>query len=279
MTKSHEPHARSIRVSRVVLSAAASILSLSCIMAPAVYGQTPFEAPPTQSEAPTSSGASSSALSPIGDDTGNSSDDVPGSPKSSGMVAPGTLSSDQIISILEQNPDLVVELKSQMADRLQQQGTSIDANDISDEMLYNQIATNADLRATITTFLRARGYVSDDSLTAASSTHDEGPDGSLPPVTQQGPDDTSSATSSAGSTGTVGLSGGSEGAMSTKSIRPMSSAERRQSQGTARAREEVNASTDVPASIHRPAPYDLRSMRDLYAQVPQSTARLKRFGS
>ena len=79
------------------------------------------------------------------------------------------LSADQIINILQQSPDLVLELKSQLADRMQQQGIQIDPNDISDQMLYSQIATNADLRASITTVLRARGYVSDDDLQSSGS--------------------------------------------------------------------------------------------------------------
>jgi len=45
---------------------------------------------------------------------------------------------------------------------MQQQGIQVNENEISDEMLYGQIAANADLRASITTVLRARGYVSDD---------------------------------------------------------------------------------------------------------------------
>ena len=81
-----------------------------------------------------------------------------------------SLSADQITNILQKNPDLVLELKSQLADRLQQQqGVLIDPSEISDQTLYNQIATNADLRANITTVLRARGYVSDDDLQSAAS--------------------------------------------------------------------------------------------------------------
>ena len=78
-----------------------------------------------------------------------------------GSTPQTALSADQIINILQQSPDLVVELKSELADRMQQQGMQIDPNDISDQMLYNQISSNANLRASITTVLRARGYVSE----------------------------------------------------------------------------------------------------------------------
>ncbi len=42
---------------------------------------------------------------------------------------------------------------------------------------------------------------------------------------------------------------------------------------------QTSASTDPPQTIHRPTPYDLRSMRDLYAQIPDESAPLRRFGS
>ena len=67
----------------------------------------------------------------------------------------------------EQDPDLIVELKSLMADRLQEQGVQMNAYEISDEMLYDRIAASLDLRTGITAFPRARGYVSEDDIQAA----------------------------------------------------------------------------------------------------------------
>ena len=37
--------------------------------------------------------------------------------------------------------------------------------------------------------------------------------------------------------------------------------------------------TDEPETLHLPAPYNLRSLRDLYTQVPPDSQKLKRFGS
>ncbi len=71
------------------------------------------------------------------------SDDSEDGDSSTGLTGstPQTaLSADQIINILQESPDLVVELKSELADRMQQQGMQIDPNDISDQMLYNQIS-------------------------------------------------------------------------------------------------------------------------------------------
>ncbi len=72
----------------------------------------------------------------------------------------------------------MVELKSLVADQLQQQGIQTQADSISDEMLLSQISTNAQLRASITVWLRARGYVSaaemDRLLSSESSDDDSG---------------------------------------------------------------------------------------------------------
>ncbi len=59
----------------------------------------------------------------------------------------------------------------------------------------------------------------------------------------------------------------------------MGSASNRQGGDQRRGREEVNASTDLPKVLRQPAPYNLQSMRDLYTQIPEHAAPLKRFGS
>ena len=86
-----------------------------------------------------------------------------------------SLTAAQIISILQQRPELVVELKSLVADQLTQQGIPTQADSITDEMLLSQISTNANLRASITLWLRARGYVSaaDMDRLLSSSASDE----------------------------------------------------------------------------------------------------------
>src|SRR5579862_7149915 len=81
----------------------------------------------------------------------------------------GALSAMQIIGVLQQSPELQTELKNQLAERLQQQGIQIDANDISDQTLYNQINSNASLRSSITTVLRSRGEISAEELPSLSA--------------------------------------------------------------------------------------------------------------
>src|SRR5260370_39515232 len=45
------------------------------------------------------------------------------------------------------------------------------------------------------------------------------------------------------------------------------------------ASKEQHNITDEPEVLRVPAPYNLRSLRDLYTQIPQEGSKLKRFGS
>ncbi len=181
-------------------------------------------------------------------------------------ISTAPLSSDQIISVLQQNPDLVVELKSQAADRLQEQGKQVDANDISDQMLYEQISNNPSTRASISTFLRAQGYVTDDGLSSTVST----------------------GTPSSGTGNTLSsshdlINGDTDGDKPEDANgRPQSPAHTRkneQSSPATRDHQPTSTSTDIPKVLRRHTPYPLSSMRDLYTQIPSHNQPLKRFGA
>jgi protein involved in polysaccharide export with SLBB domain len=198
-----------------------------------------------------------------------------------------SLTASQIITILQQKPELMVELKSLVADQLQQQGIQTQADSISDEMLLSQISTSAQLRASITVWLRARGYVSaaemDHLLSSDGSDEDSGlspfasSSSSLTSTFPNGtPLDGSSLLagdrSQGGSVSAGQLSPGDNGvaAMRIKGLTP----------STQRATSDKPRSiTDEPETLHLPAPYNLRSLRDLYTQVPPDSVKLKRFGS
>jgi len=192
-----------------------------------------------------------------------------------GATTPLRLSSDQIIQILEQSPDLVVEVKSQVADHLQQQGTPVDANDISDEMLYGQIATNADLRASVSTFLQARGYVSQGDLQSMGSSAGAAGEGEQLPLR-------SSGMRGGSGDGLLDSDAGMAASQFRQDSQPVLTSRSMSSSSThmnMRGQEETTSSTDAPKVLRQPAPYNLESMRDLYAQIPERTAKLKRFGS
>lgn len=285
MSQSQHSHvgAYFVRVARVVLLTATSMLMFFFIPVAAMSGQVQSASSPTQGTAQASGNESRGTASTTADDSQNSGEYLGSSTSSNSLTAPIALSSDQIINLMEQNPDLAVELKSQVADRMQQQGLQIDANDISDEMLDNLIATKADLRANITTFLHVRGYISDDDLEAAASSVRDGSAGTGLSSAQRVPMQSGYTSTDILSADRGGIPGQSsridESGLPTASIRSLNSAGNRQSSAERRRHEKVNASTDLPKVLRKPTPYNLRSMRDLYTQIPDPTVQLRRFGS
>lgn len=189
----------------------------------------------------------------------------------------------EIVSVLEQNPDLIVELKSLVAEKMQEQGSQLSADDITDEMLYGQISADANLRAGIVAFLRARGYLS-MADTEGDASGIAGDDRGAVEVLGMG--------SQAGGYPVVGALPDVDGmidsnqqapdgnASSALSARSMNYGRGRQSIPQSHTRhDETESSTDLPKVLHQPAPYNLQSMRDLYTQIPNDAAQLKRFGS
>jgi protein involved in polysaccharide export with SLBB domain len=215
-------------------------------------------------------GSSSATAVPFGSSSGSADNSSNSSATAtfSNLNGPGApLPADQIIQILQQNPDLLEEIKSQAADRLQQQGTQVQATDISDEMLYNQIATNPAVRASTSTFLEAHGYAPRGGATLADTA------GHADSSTQDFGFSSSSINTPSVITGEQNTL---ESSITENTNNPLLA---RSSKPADRGHEESNASTDVPRVLRQPAPYDLPSMRDLYTQIPQQVEPLKRFGS
>jgi protein involved in polysaccharide export with SLBB domain len=190
------------------------------------------------------------------------------------------LSAAQILSILQLRPEVVVELKSVIADQLQMQGTQVQPDAITDEMLYNQITSSRAVRASITSFLRARGFVSDEDLQRAAMTNGEEP---LPAEMEGteaglGPGSLFSMPAAAEPARLAQANPVIPGeAESMASPRPSTSTGTHRDTG--RTGVPVHSTTDEPQVLRRPAPYNLQSLRDLYTQIPSSPEKLKRFGS
>jgi protein involved in polysaccharide export with SLBB domain len=241
-------------------------------------------APGSSSEAQT--GASSTPNSPMSassDSGGSDSSDRSATGNEATMQgvngAGVVLSAAQILTILQERPEVVVELKSHLADMLQQQGTQIQPDSITDEVLYNQISSSPQVRASITVFLRSRGFVSDEDLQRAALM---GGESSL----QTGADEMQASP----------LTGSPLGSQiqSTQAGSPLAASNASDSDATAAVRSPLRSgvagpqnrningthtTTDEPQVLRRPAPYNLMSLRDLYTQIPNSPERLRRFGS
>jgi len=188
------------------------------------------------------------------------------------------LGAAQILAILEESPEAVIEVKSLLADGLRQKGMAVQADAISDEQLLTQIVSSSDLRASVSYFLRARGYVSDEALrrsaNAASGLAE--PVRPASPLLNEFAPGASDLSYALGSmqpqTEFDGLGLGPE--FLRYPPRGLAQRDEREA-GPAQIARNV---TDQPDVLHRPAPYNLRSLRDLYTQVPDSAEHLRRFG-
>lgn len=256
------------------------VMALLGLAAVSASGQSPPPFAANPGDARPAAGSASTESSGGGTTSGANNDSSAGS---GGQALGAPLSSDQIISILEQNPDLMTELKSQIADQMAQQGTEIDPNDISDTMLDNQIESSARLRANITAVLRARGIVSDDDLQSAGmgATSEDLVDSlSTEQLTLSPQGGSTQADSESRDRTGQGLPA-SMGSSATGTLPPGGRARtnREAPMENPRAHERVSASTDPPAVLHQPSPLNLPSMRELYTQIPNESAGLARFGS
>ena len=211
-------------------------------------------------------------------------------PESSAFTAMAdqvALSATQIMSILQNRPEIVVEIKTLVA---QSQPGDIPAQPdvITDEALYSQISTSKDVRQQITIFLRTRGYVSDEDLALAAQRpqryadpyqqryadqYPQSPGLSNTPMMAPVPAPSDRSVLMESETAQQ-----SESQLRSSAIRSGGFSSQPDPAAATQDREKNNITTEQPA-LHLPAPYNLTALRDLYSQIPDSSDRLKRFGS
>jgi len=286
----HVPLLRTARCSLRMFPAWVLVL----LLLPGMLGvaQTLSDSESTQSTAQPSANSSDGALDTnsfggsldaMPDDSQGTSAETGGSStfNSDNLTSQAPLSADQIISILQQNPDLNAELKTELANRMQEQGVSIDPNSISDQTLYSQISSSASLRASISEVLRARGYVPDGLSSMSPDAVDQF--GAKADSSQR----TAGLASQSEAADSTSVSDAGKGAMAKADGAEFATAPGALHEGTGeesqmespRRAGNARASTDLAQVVHEPAPYNLQAMRDLYAQMPDEKVPLRRFGS
>lgn len=214
--------------------------------------------------------AQTSAAPPTSETYPGSQASAESTSNSSPAVAP-SLSAEQIIDILKQNPSVVEQLKERLADQLQSQGTEVNPEDIPDQMLYDQIATNVRVRQNVASFLHAQGITGSESTGQNAGMEETGIPGSSGEV-------------SSNINGNYYGTQNSSAFGNTRNLAPVPGAPSgfktfNQPQGEPRKSERTHASTDLPQVLHQHPPYNLQSLQDLYTQIPDDTAPLRRFGS
>ncbi|HEV1995871.1 MAG TPA: SLBB domain-containing protein [Candidatus Acidoferrum sp.] len=69
-----------------------------------------------------------------------------------------SLSAEAIIQILQENPDILAEAKSQIVAALRERGLAVSESDITDERLFSQIRSDDRVRLVMSDELKQRGY-------------------------------------------------------------------------------------------------------------------------
>lgn len=186
-----------------------------------------------------------------------------------------SLSPDQLIRLLRSNPEMMVEAKSLLGDSIGDSSPDSQPGNPSDDELFSSVLQSPDVRARLTRFLLARGYIDERAANLARSR-------SSMRSPQQPPDDQLDFTDTLQfpeAAGTSSLQQDGLAARSLRRTRPDASPYSRQVPSSRREDQDSSNITDEPNPLRRPAPYNLRSLRDLYTQVPDAPEHLKRFGS
>jgi len=208
-----------------------------------------------------------------------------GPPLSQSPGSEMALPADRIIELLREKPELLIELKKVAAERLQAQGVDVQEDSITDELLFSKIVSDANLRSSLTLWLRARGYVSDSDLQQAKAASLEGDEDSSPQYRYSRPIPTTVGVPATNydPSGPVPNSGADEsadlGSLRQASIATGTMSPKRTPRNVTPAPERDPNAASSQEVLHRPTPYNLLSMHDLYSQVPDRNSSLRRFGS
>ena len=163
------------------------------------------------------------------------------------------LSADEIIQILQQNPDLLAEAKTEIAQQLQDRGYPVTVREITDDRLFTEIRSDDRVRQAMSDALKQQGYAGQLPSTQGQQGQSAETQQTLSGTRQQG-----------------GMAGGGIGG-------------RGMGRGPAEQRP-LGRETVPEGKQSRPAQsqYPLRNLpalRDLYKQAVNPPEKLERFGA
>jgi protein involved in polysaccharide export with SLBB domain len=221
-------------------------------------------------------------------------DGTTGADGGSASTAMGTdtaLPASRIIELLREKPELLIELKKVVADKLQARDIAVQEDSITDEALFERITTDQNLRSNITLWLRTHGYISDADIVQSkagpldSDEQSQDQYGQMAQSLPRLPGEYSDQERLESGTRTdeltnVGATGDrTSGTEMVPSNRAAGISASQMANDVAAPQEgDPNAATSTEV-LHRSTPFNLLSMRDLYTQVPDQSSSLRRFGS
>lgn len=158
------------------------------------------------------------------------------------------LSADEIIQILQQNPDLLAEAKTEIVQQLQDRGYAVTERDITDQRLFSEIRSDDRVRQVMSDALKQHGFGAEQGSEPAQ--------GQQPPAAGAQPSPQPRMPAGA-ATGPTGRNAGEQ---------PQN--QREQPQGNERR----------PGQSQYPL-RNLPAIRDLYKQAVNPPEKLERFGA
>lgn len=167
------------------------------------------------------------------------------------------LSAEEIIQILQQNPDVLAEAKAEIVSQLRDRGYNVSERDITDDRLFSQIRSDDRVRQVAANELTKRGF-------GPAQQGDQAVDEQIVPSTQQpgqqpGQPAIPPGTQRQGTAGQQGMQGGQRGV-------------------SGQARPRRSPSEKGPTQEQYPL-RNLPALRDLYTQATVDETKLERFGA
>jgi protein involved in polysaccharide export with SLBB domain len=171
-------------------------------------------------------------------------------------------SAEEIIQILQQNPDLLAEAKAEIVSQLRDRGYNVSERDITDDRLFSQIRSDDRVRQLAANELTKRGF-------GPAQQGDQTPDEQIVPmITQQGQQSNQQA----------GQQNGQSNQPLYQQNAPRQGTAGRQGTQNGQQRQR-KSQTDKALSQEQYPLRNLPALRDLYTQATVDETKLERFGA
>jgi len=162
------------------------------------------------------------------------------------------LPAEEVIQILQDNPDLLADAKTQIVEQLQDRGYSVTERDITDDRLYSQIRSDERVRHLMSDALKQHGYGTDQNQTSQ-------PQGQIQQTPNRGPQPLTRP----GQQSRTGTNQTGRGGTQQQGVR----------------REPREPGTERAQGMSQYPLRNLPAIRDLYKQAVNPPGTLERFGA
>jgi protein involved in polysaccharide export with SLBB domain len=186
------------------------------------------------------------------------------------------LTADEVIQILQENPDVLAAAKTEIVNQLRERGYNVSEKDITDDRLFNQIRTDDRVRQLAANELAKRGFGPAPQDTQASSSDDQLAQQPLIPDSGNRPQQPNAQSGNNSGTNP----GAKNGAMNSGTTGRQTSQQGSQSRMNGRQNQPKQQQDAGKGQSQDQYPFrNLPALRDLYTQAAPDETKLERFGA